>query len=278
MGELSYNSALMIRYLLGDLTPAEQESLEESFFIDNDLFIELLDIEDRLISDYLNDRLSATDRARFERSFLTLPERRRDVELAYLLQPTSARQPLIEHLMPEARQHNFWHEIPAFLRANQTLAGVAATAIVAIALTSVWLATRLETEKVPSQTDSTVTTPTGSTVMTLQLSPGQQRSGGQLRQISLSPGILTVALKLEVLTADYMNFRARLLKIAVGLTPILASDELKSKTTSAEGTLVLWEIPASKLQNGDYQVKLDAIHPDGSGENVGTYYFSVRDQ
>jgi hypothetical protein len=276
MGELSYNSALITRYLLGDLTPAEQESLEEGFFIDHDLFIELLDTEDRLISDYLNNRLSATDRAHFERNFLTLPERRRDVELAYFLQPISKRRSSIEDLMPEPRRHNLWHATLTFLRANQTLAGITATAILTIVLTSVWLVMRSETEMARSRTDSTAIPSTSSTVLTFELSPGQQRGEDKVNQIILSPGVLTVALQLDVLTADYTNFRARLLRIAMEVTPILASDELKSQTTSAEGTLVLWEIPASKLQQGDYQVKLDAVNPDGSSENAGTYYFSVR--
>jgi hypothetical protein len=269
---------LITRYLLGDLTPDEQESIEESFFIDNDLFIELLDTEDRLISDYINGRLSATDRHRFERHFLTLPERRQDVELAYFLQPQSVRQTIIGQLAQDARQPNFWHRVLALLGSNWRLAGVAATASVAIAVTLVWVTMRSGQLNAPHDTDSSPTASTSSTVLTVELSPGQQRGEGQVPQIILRPGILTVALKLDVWTSDYTNFRARLLRVAVGVSPILASEELRSKTNSAEGTEVLWEIPASKLQNGDYQVKLDAINPDGSSENVGTYYFRVRDR
>src|SRR5262249_14461989 len=129
MEELSHNSALLTRYLLGELPQAERESFEEKFFSDNDLFVELLDAKDQLISDYLGRRLSPGDLKRVEQRFLSLPERRREFELVHFLQQSSAGLQSNEQLEAERKTHSWWQTILNLLRNHQPLVALTATAI-----------------------------------------------------------------------------------------------------------------------------------------------------
>jgi len=58
------------RYLLGQLGPNEQARVEEQYFNDDECFAQLLQAEDQLIEDYLQNSLSASDKLRFETSYL----------------------------------------------------------------------------------------------------------------------------------------------------------------------------------------------------------------
>lgn len=65
----------LISYLLGELSEEEQIQLEGMFFTDESGFEHLLVIEEELINDYLSGELSKDRRKRFEKYFLSTPER-----------------------------------------------------------------------------------------------------------------------------------------------------------------------------------------------------------
>lgn len=73
---------LMIRYLLGEASEAEQEQVEEQYFRDKDFYLQLLALEDELICDYVHHQLAPRERERFEQCFLVLPRRRQKYESA----------------------------------------------------------------------------------------------------------------------------------------------------------------------------------------------------
>src|SRR6185369_3245476 len=62
-------------YLLGQCDEAECEAIETMVFTDDDLFEELQVLEDEIIDEYLNEKLSPEARAHFEEHFLAAPER-----------------------------------------------------------------------------------------------------------------------------------------------------------------------------------------------------------
>ena len=72
----------MTRYLLGELSEAEQTELEEKYFADSTLFDQLTRVESDLIDDYARGRLSSPVRARFEQYYLANPRRRARVKFA----------------------------------------------------------------------------------------------------------------------------------------------------------------------------------------------------
>lgn len=74
--------ALMIRYLLGDVTEQEQLRLEEQFFADDESYQQLLALEDELKYEYAGGGLTAKQRESFEKRFLVSAEDRQKVALA----------------------------------------------------------------------------------------------------------------------------------------------------------------------------------------------------
>ena len=73
---------LIIRYLLGALSAEERRQYEESYFVDDRRFAELLEAERELIGRYVRGELSAHEHKQFEVFFLRSEERRQKVELA----------------------------------------------------------------------------------------------------------------------------------------------------------------------------------------------------
>src|SRR6185369_11376092 len=63
------------RYLLGQLDDRTAEALEERFLLQDEVFEELLAVEDELIEDYLAGALTAEDRRALENHFLSTPDR-----------------------------------------------------------------------------------------------------------------------------------------------------------------------------------------------------------
>src|SRR5215471_11709147 len=73
---------LMSRYLLGELPEEEQVRMEERFFTDDELYQQLLALEDELKYEYAQGGLSAEQRRAFERRFLQTAAERRKVAVA----------------------------------------------------------------------------------------------------------------------------------------------------------------------------------------------------
>src|SRR5262249_8368303 len=85
MERLQSQEGLIRRYLLGELSAAEQIALEDEYFSDQSKYDQLCQAEDELLDRYARAALSEADRERFERSYLTNPRRRRRVMFARAL-------------------------------------------------------------------------------------------------------------------------------------------------------------------------------------------------
>ena len=75
----------MVKYFLGELPSEKEQQLEELFFADDKLFDCLRAIKEKLIDDYLREKLNAEDRTLFEQNFLSQPAQRQQVEFARAL-------------------------------------------------------------------------------------------------------------------------------------------------------------------------------------------------
>jgi len=85
MERIDSQEDLIKRYLLGELSAAEQTALEDEYFGDEFKYDRLSKAEDELLDRYARGSLSEADRELFERSYLTNPRRRRHVMFAKAL-------------------------------------------------------------------------------------------------------------------------------------------------------------------------------------------------
>jgi hypothetical protein len=65
---------LITRYLLGELSEEQQCEFEESYFVSDELFVLLLEVEAELVERYACGNLSADERERFKKYFLRSAE------------------------------------------------------------------------------------------------------------------------------------------------------------------------------------------------------------
>ena len=73
------------RYLLGNLSPTEDDAVETAYLTSDDVFQKLLAAEEDLIDAYVAGALSEADRRRFEEHFMASPARRERVAFARAL-------------------------------------------------------------------------------------------------------------------------------------------------------------------------------------------------
>ena len=70
------------QYLLNTLSEADRIQFETRYFEDDDLYRRLQVIEEELITDYVYDRLTASERRLFDEHYSVTPERRERIEMA----------------------------------------------------------------------------------------------------------------------------------------------------------------------------------------------------
>jgi hypothetical protein len=256
---------MLTRYWLGDLPPAEKDQLEENYFVDDDLFVELLDAKDQLISDYLGGQLSPGDRERFERRFLTMPGCQCEVELVGFLQPSLMRRSLTRQTASSGQPHNWRQAIFDALRVRQPLAGLAAAFLLIVVAAGI-LSTTLFLSREGR---------TGQAIVSLTLKPGRIRAGGVDPKAVVGPETQVIELRLEAGTENYLSYRASLQTVDNENAEVLTDSSLKAEISADGRRTVIWKAPASGLF-GDYQVKLRGVGADNSLSNIVTYYFKVR--
>ena len=104
------------RYLLGEMTEAEQARFEERFFHDVELSELISDVENDLIDGYVRGELSQRETERFEQHFLISNRRREKLELAQaLLQAKNAKAVL--PVIDSGGSLPWWKAMVATLRA-----------------------------------------------------------------------------------------------------------------------------------------------------------------
>lgn len=97
-----YDETLLRRFLVGDVTPEEQERIEDAFMFDTALHDRLEALEREMMGDYLRGALDTALRERATRAFNATPERRRRLdEERQLLDALESRRPAAA----EARRH-----------------------------------------------------------------------------------------------------------------------------------------------------------------------------
>ena len=100
MGRKIHQQNIVKRYLLQQLSEAEQQEIELRLLSEDDLSKELEIAEDELIDEYLANELSQADRTSFEQHFLTTPERNSNLRSAQALKRYFVRFPSADSHKP----------------------------------------------------------------------------------------------------------------------------------------------------------------------------------
>jgi hypothetical protein len=124
-------------YLLKLVSEEELDQIEEHFLATSDHSELIGDAEHRLISDYVQDRLSDEQRRAFERNYLVTSERREQLAIAQSLRGMEDTVPHAAkaHRLPGAARPNLWRRFLDWVAAPGLMVGFA-TAAMTVALLS----------------------------------------------------------------------------------------------------------------------------------------------
>jgi hypothetical protein len=134
MKEQMLNEVVARRFLLGQLSPDEQGSIEELAFDDPKSFEVLQAAEDDLIDEFVYDDLSSEERERFQEYYLAQPGRREDVRIASALREYFEREQPVPSLWDGLRRWLHVGATPLIPIAAKAAAIIAAVVIGLVAL------------------------------------------------------------------------------------------------------------------------------------------------
>ncbi len=152
------------RYLLGELSEAERERLEESYFADDALFERFLAVKDELLDAYARGELAEVKRKRFEQHFLAAAPRRRQLNetqefiravTAVSTKASDANAP-IALITPKSS----WQLLANFFKPRPFAWQTALAALLLIALGGTWIFVRNWQQATPNEQAVLQPTPT----------------------------------------------------------------------------------------------------------------------
>ena len=262
------------QYLLGLLPPEELPLLEERLLTDSAFYEELLIVEDEIIDEYFAGELSQPERESFETHFLLAPERQEKARFARTLKKyvsaAGAAQPREDIAIEEAsedasevgepppKKQVFFSFLPF---QNPIFSYSFATAVLLVVVGVSWVVLKNWRNPTPHQPGN---------VLTVVLTPGLTRDGGEIKKISISAETDSVRFRLGLAENYYPQYRAILLSDS--LSQVWTGDHVRANTTD---NLAEADVPAYLLSAGDYQIKLSGQLANGSFEDVASYRFRV---
>jgi len=257
------------QYLLGTLSPERAAELEERLLLDSEIYQELLIAEDELIDQFIGGEVSPAERDGVESHFLRDPERRKQLDFARILRsyvsanasPTPVSEPAAQTESPAVetpKNRSFWS---LFFPRNPALAFSLAGALALIIVGGVWLANRLLNRTSRPQI-----------VWAVELTPGLQRDGGEIKSLAIPVNADTVRLELDLAEDQYQTYQAEVLDIDG--RSVTTGKNLKAETTNGRRIVPL-DLEAALLSPGNYRAKLSGQSANGNIESLDTYPFKV---
>ena len=284
-----------LQYLLGELPEQHAVEFEAQYFTDDNLFEETCALENELIDSFVRDELSETQRQQFERGYLISPARRAHLEFSRLLsghvsavkrgdataKPSSAPVLLFFQTWPRRLA---WMTTVAL-----AIAGVSCMMVMNRRLRQEVdsLSARqaefqhqeqslhqeilqLETLHPSAASQRGIS---GPRVVSLFLTPGGNRGGGEAGKIVIGSATPLMLVHLYIERDEYRSYRAFLQNGEQ--RPIWENNELKSHAGARRSRIVTLQIRPSLLHGGDYLIRLEGKAANGDFEPVEDYQFQV---
>ena len=313
MTENVENEISMKQYLLGELTEAEQQQLEERLMTSSECFELLLIAEDELVDEYVRGTLSAREQERFNDYFLCTPERRQKLTFSRSLQ---------KYILNKADRPGpvwAWPSFLAFLRAPDPIMGWSlAAALLLIVFVGSWSTLKIwrlqhqpmvpagreqdlqrqlaqlherndqsnrELQRQQNQRaaleqelaalKTSTSQHSSPSMIAFALTPGMVRDMEGMKKVAIPAGTMWVQLQLDLGADDYNRYDAVLQKAE--------GDEIWNQSTpkvKMKGNIevVVLTLPAKLLPHGDYILKLSGMTTRGNLEDIDKYYFRVLEK
>jgi hypothetical protein len=244
-------------YLLGILPGPQQEQLEKRVLTDSEFYEQLLASEDELVDEYLSNSLNERERRQFESHFGASKDRRQKIHFGQSLRTylQSRTDPQVEtvSLKSPGVFAGFWWQRKAI--------AVSLFIAVAFGVLAVFLLSQKRSGQLAPQGQVAVVT----------LVPGSVRSEGALQRVAQPRGNGSVQIKLELGTNEYQTYRVALFRedeLITTFEPVRAQNE--------GGHFVLpVTVESSRLEPGDYRLKVEGISVSGQTEFKDQYRFRL---
>ena len=240
------------RYLLGELSDGDRETIEQEILANEDVFDEILIAEEELADEYVAGTLSQEKRADFEEHFLATPDRQQNLRFARALN---------RYIATEQNRGSITGPVSPWIFTTQTWIrrAAGAVAIVAVAVAALWFLLPR------SQTPRTFA------ALTLNISPNTREAGVPSTRVPFPLYVdgLKISLLLPNPLPPAVRYRAELLSDKGGSKSL--------ETAGQDGQSILLVIPTSELSRGRYAINLFAIQANGTAQRInGSYYFTVE--
>jgi hypothetical protein len=260
-------------FVLGSLDEQHRLAVEEQLVSDPGIFEALGLMEDDLLEDYVEDRLSKRDRQAFESHFLTTPERRDRAAFTRLLVERCSA----ERHAPQASDPG--GGVPASWRLWPVWAGpLSASLVITIAVASGFAVRQVALNRevtslrarLAEQSSATSLAPRSEAPPEVRLTAGRLRDGGDLTRVNIPADATTVRVFLMLHGVGHPVYRAAFHN-ADG-DELWIAGNLREQPGAAARQLAI-TVPATLLPRGDYQIRVMTGVP--ASELIDTYDFRV---
>jgi len=240
------------RYLLGQLDDQARGELETELLTNDEVFEELLILEDEITDEFVGGKLAPSDRAAFEEHFLATPERHEGVRFARDFQRHVNAVPP----RPTAVS-NMW---PGFLATKPFVVRAAVSLILILALAvGVW---SLLIQRPSQQTFATLT-------LTATQTTRSDGSPAPKVRLPLNEDALRIVLTLPEPSLPGDVYRAEL-QSDFGDTRSIDASVVDERTVAIT-------VPSAELKRAQYSIKLIIRRADGVERRInGSYLFTVE--
>ena len=301
----------MRRYLLGDLPESETNELEAEVLRDDEKFERMWELENRLVDDYVRDRLTPSDRARFERHYQASPVHRQRVAVARnLLDRADASRPAV---VPQPASVSWAASLSEKLGFSLlSWQSALAVGIVLFAMSSIWLfldrynlrrsheqlrtenqllqnreqalsqelataqqlSKQLESEiaRLRAGQDVAAQPSRQPTILSLLLSPMLVRSDGAPQTVIPQPQTDLIRLQMAVAREKTGRFQ-------VSISTVEGRRVWEQQIRPGDGrsttSIISADVPVDMLPVGDYILTLSEMNSTDRAQELNRYFFRV---
>jgi hypothetical protein len=262
MSESTEQRLRMRRYLLGQLSESECQSVEQQFVSDSNYRQEVRILEDDLVDDYVTRRMSHDDLAQFEAHYLVTQQKQEKVLVARALNSYVLRRRRYRWLGVDRRT------------AYALAASVLIVTLIALGLWF-WLNRRpgkpVDTyqAQIKSLNDGTSTvTPSVRSIIL----PNSTKHGSPSVDVAVRKSTRVVELLLILPQVEYERFGAVITSEGTHIQYTLT--DLVSQM-SPDGKVLAIKLPAELLKPDTYYIDINVVNQQGQPEVVADYTFSA---